>query len=284
VTTVVRILEGEGPAMLKQREEAIQQLEEEIREGEFTAFPLVVTGKDIDQTMSAIVQAAGIGPLRSNTVIVNWIAGTTSIVAPPGLQRFSRNLRTAFGLGCNLLILDADTKEWETLDKLKPSERVIDIWWHASKTGELMLLLGHLVTRNEDWQGAKIRVLAKPAKGETTEETTERLESALEKYRIEAEVVVCEMTAEEMERQSHNSSLVFLPFSFRGGRFCGPVGEVMEVMKRLPIVVLTLAAQDVDLAADPDKESEETAGEEKKVAGELDSDASQNLQTRSTEE
>lgn len=260
LTTVVRILEGQGHKMLERREQALAELAEEIKAGDFTAFPLVVSGEDLDQTISSVVQAAGIGPLHANTVVANWIAGSGSMVTPLGAEQFSRNLRTSFRLGCNLLILDADTREWETLDAVPGKDRVIDVWWREGKTGELSLLLGHLVRRSEAWEGATIRVLTEPKDDETEDQVTARLAGALEEFRIDAEIVVTALDAHAIVAQSRASSLVFLPFGIHGGRFYGPAGgEVVELLKALPIVVLVMAAQDVDLAADPD-ETAEVAG------------------------
>lgn len=259
LSTVVRILEGEGPEMLERRERALEELALEIKQGEYTAFPLVVTGADLDQTISSIIQAAGIGPLRANTVIANWVAGEAWMRASIGAGRFGRNLRTTFRLGCNLLVFDAGAEEWVGLELVEPGKRVIDIWWRDNKTGDLMLLLGHLLTRSKAWDGAKIRVLADQRQGKSPEALADRLRAALEDYRIDAEVIVCSVEADQIVQWSRDSSLVFLPFSIHGERFHGPTGEVTELLRALPIVVLTLAAQDVDLGADPDQEPEEAA-------------------------
>jgi amino acid transporter len=257
ITTVVTILEGVGPEMLERRERAFEELTAEIKAGEHTAFPLVVAGPDLDQTLSTVIQAAGIGPLRANTIIANWATGSTSMPAALGARRFGRNLRTAFRLGCNLLVLDASAAEWEVLQRIERGKRTIDIWWRPNTTGELMLLLGHMVTRSSGWDGAKIRVLADQRQGKTPEELTQRLKEALDEYRIDAEVIVSSVEASEIVRQSGNASLVFLPFSIHGDRLQGPAGDLTDVLSKLPITVLALAAQDVDLAADPDQDLEE---------------------------
>lgn len=265
LTTVVQVVTGYGETAIKQRETALSNLANEIKDGSFTAFPLVVAGKDVDQTISAVVQSSGIGPVRANTIIANWAKDSPSFTTPLGVQRLSDNLRTAFAVGCNLLILDADTAEWTTLENTEPDERVIDVWWRPNKTGELMLLLAHLVTRDRDWSNARIRILAEPNEGETGDETVARLRSALESYRIDAELVVADHGTEAYIDNSRNSSLVFLPFSIHASRFYGPAGgELSEYIKELPVVVLAMAAQDVDLAADPDvadESPEETGGQ-----------------------
>jgi hypothetical protein len=120
-----------------------------------------------------------------------------------------------------------------------------------------MLLLGHLVTRSKAWEGATLRVLADDRQGESPAELEAELRVALEGYRIEAEVLVSSVEPEEIARRSGGASLVFLPFSIHGDQLRGPTGEVGSLLPALPIVAMVLAAQDVDLGADPDHEEEE---------------------------
>lgn len=254
LTTVVRVLQGQGPHMIEERERVLKEMAEELRETNSTAFPLVVTGADLAGTMSAIVQSAGIGPLRANTVVANWIEGASTFVHELGVNRFGQNLRTAFRLGCNLVILDVDVHEWSKVTERPAGERVIDVWWRRNRTGELMLLLAHLITRSGQWEGARIRLLAAPQEGEDKETAAAALKSGLDEFRIDAQSeVVDELSAETIVAHSRDSALVFLPFGIHGGRFYGPAGgDLPTLLGALPLVVLTMAAQDVDLDADPD--------------------------------
>ncbi len=262
LTTVVRVLQGYGRDMLDRRAEALEELTAELKDSKATAFPLVVSAADLDQAIATVIQASGTGPLRVNTVIANWLDPESGMrLTPLGLQRFSQNLRTAFRLGCNLLLLDADAREWEGLSDLPAEQRVIDVWWRPNQTGELMLLLAYLITRSDDWAGSAVRLLAVPRQDDTAEETAATLQEMLAEIRIDAEIVVVpEADAATLTATSGGSSLVFLPFSFRKGRFYSIGGEVDGILDALPIVVMALAGQDVDLDADPDEVEE--AGEE----------------------
>jgi len=174
--------------------------------------------------------------------------------------------RTAFRLGCNLLVLDAHEAEWNALEEVPPAERIIDVWWSDNRSSELMLILAYLMTRSEEWEDAKIRVLAPRREGDSAEARLDEIRVMLEEVRIDAQpVVVDEANSEVLKEQSGGASMVFLPFRIYGGRFYHPFGgEVAGVLPDLPIVVLSLAAQDVDLIAEPE---EETQGE---VASALD--------------
>ncbi|MFQ5657853.1 MAG: hypothetical protein ACE5G5_09955, partial [Candidatus Methylomirabilales bacterium] len=94
----------------------------------------------------------------------------------------------------------------------------------------------------------------------------EEIRAMLEDVRIDAEpVVVDEADNEMLIEQSRNASIVFLPFTIYGGRFYHSFGgEVPDVLPELPIVVLSLAAHDVDLSAEPEE------GEQAEIASALD--------------
>jgi Amino acid permease/Solute carrier family 12 len=264
LTTVARILTGRGREMIERRRQALADLNREIEDGGITAFPLVVVGESLDAMISAVVQATGIGPLRANTVVVNWMMNAAAAAQTSlGLRQFSGNLRTAFRFGCNLLVLDAESREWEALDATKPKDREIDIWWHQNSTGELMLLLAHLIRRDDMWSAAKLRVLTETNPGESEDMAGARLEAALAEYRINAEIVVCRFQKQEIVKQSSTASLVFLPFSIGDGKFYGPAGANMtEFLEYMPVVVMVMAAQDVDLDAPRDSEDDDEEAEQ----------------------
>ncbi|MEO5766271.1 MAG: hypothetical protein ABIR52_13275 [Casimicrobiaceae bacterium] len=81
------------------------------------------------------------------------------------------------------------------------------------------------------------------------------LRERVKEIRINAEVVIMpDYEKATVIDASGSSSPVFLPFSLHGGRFFSPFGwEIGDALEHLPFVVLSLAAEDIDLEADPDK-------------------------------
>ncbi|WP_167784830.1 amino acid permease [Ramlibacter rhizophilus] len=255
MTTVVRLLAGDRRDVVSQRQQEAEQLAAEIRDADSTAFPLVVVGDDADSMLSSVVQSAGIGPMRTNTVVANWPVGENKqFYDSLGVGGFGERVATAFRLGANLLLLDATDEEWTALSTRAAAQRTIDVWWQDSPSGELMLLLAYLSTRSTDWHEARIRLLASPAPGASDEACGRELEERLEQVRIPAEVVIVPTPSESVVVQaSRGSDLVFLPFRVHAGRFYSPFGwEVGPATRHLPITVLCLAAQEIDLEAEPD--------------------------------
>jgi len=270
LTTVVRMIAGDEAHAMERRDAEQDALKAEIRQCESSALPLVVIGTDVAQMIATVVQAAGIGPFRVNTAVANWPEPKSAFYRPLGLDRFGENVSAAFRFGCNLLLLDADASEWDSLETVAASNRVIDVWWEDSSTGQLMLLLAYLLTRSHEWSGARIRLLGPREVVDSTEKHGKVLRDRIEEIRIDSEVIVTPDHDENtVVGTSESSSLVFLPFRIHGGRFYSPFGwEIAPAIARLPIVVLALAAEDVDLESDPDLPAApvETPGSDQEVA------------------
>ncbi len=265
LTTVVRILEGEGVKMLKLKEEAEEELRKSIAQHDFKAFPLVVAAPNLQVGIHTLVQTFGIGPLRANTVLLNWLDPPTKKILGIAELRYAQYLREAFRFSCNIVVLAAKEAEWAVLEKTPPNEKRIDVWWSEDATSRLMLLLAYLMTRSEDWDGAKIRVLA-ASHERASAAAIEGLQRTLQEVRIEADPEIVESTdLDAIAEKSADAPLVFLPFRLRGNQLLGPFDNALgDLILRLPVVALVLAAEDIDLDAEPEE------GEAGELAAALD--------------
>ncbi len=253
LTTAVHILEGEGVRMLKLRQEAEDQLRKDILDNGLKAFSLAVASSDLTSGVYSLIQAFGIGPIRVNTILLNWLDPIHKDVLGLGEQIFAENIRVAFRFGCNIVILKANDNDWNNINTLETEDRTIDIWWQDNATSRLMLLLAYLISKNEPWEHSGLRVLAR--KQEESENTLEALRTFLDDVRIPAEpVIVDKMDMNTIVAQSNKSSFVFLPFRLKGKHMIGPVGEPLDaLLSGLPMTAMVLAAKDIDLDAEPEE-------------------------------
>lgn len=254
LTTAVRIVEGEGAKMLKLRSEAEEELRRDISQLHLRAFPLVLAAPNLPTGIQTLVQSFGIGPLHANTALLNWRDQLPMGILGLDGTRYANNLRVAFRFGCNILVLDAKDEAWQALDALPSPERVIDVWWRDDATGRLMLLLAYLMTRDEAWEEARIRVIA-VAHGKESGGAMEELQHMLQEVRIEAEPeIIARSDPEEIIAHSAQSALVFLPFRLSRNELVGPFeGKLDDLISRWPVVVvLVLASEDIDLEAEPE--------------------------------
>jgi amino acid transporter len=274
-STMVRILEGEGIKMLKLKEEAEKELRKDIAASTSEAFPLVLVAPTLIQGIHTLVQAYGIGPLKVNTILLNWFEHEPTTQRGIREILYGRRIKTAFRLGCNIIVLKADDIAWERLKTPSAQERRIDVWWWDDASSHLMLLLAYLATRNKDWQSAKIRVLA-PSSDHPTEQSMEDFRQKLEAARINAEPeMVFNAKPSNVIGYSKGTSLVFLPFRLKGNQPVDPFGQPVEqILADLPITALVLAAEDIELEAEP----EEGKAAEIAAAADALSDAEKRLQ------
>ena len=87
------------------------------------------------------------------------------------------------------------------------------------------------------------------------EDTVEALQTTLREARITAEPeVVMNTSAEAIIEQSANAAMVFIPFRLRGDELVAPfVDRVENLLARLNISVMGLAAEDIELDAEPEE-------------------------------
>jgi len=254
-TTMVRILEGEGAKMRLLKEEAEDELKRDIKDQGLTAFPLVVVAPKLQTGVQILVQGFGIGPLKGNTILLNWLEQLPMGILGLGETRYGENLKTAFRFGSNIVILDAGEDEWKRLEKQPPRERRIDVWWWDNDpTSHLMLLFAYLITRDNAWEGAKIRVLA-PESDAGEEGALENLQKTLQDVRIDAEpVIVTDFSEDAIVAHAADASMIFFPFRLRRNQVVSPMDTRIEgLIERLPVVALVLAAKDIELDAEPEE-------------------------------
>jgi amino acid transporter len=251
--TLVRILEGEGAQMLKLREEAEKELRKDIADSASEVFPLVIAAPSLIQGIYTLVQAYGIGPLKVNTILLNWFENEPTKNLGIREILYGRRIKTAFRLGCNIIVLNAGEDQWTKLAKMPSEKRRIDVWWWDDASSHLMLLLAYLTTRNKDWQAAKIRVLA-PSVDHPTEKAMQDFHQKLEDARIDAEPeILFNANMSNIIAYSKDASLVFLPFRLKGNQPLDPFDKPVElILSKLPITALVLAAEDIELEAEPE--------------------------------
>lgn len=256
LTTVVRLLEGSGDQMISTCREAEKEMQAEIDASELKAFALVVAGPSIEAAAATLVQSYGIGPIRANTILLNWLdelkAGEHE-AETSSERRFVRTLRAAARLGLNVVVLDAKEKPWDRMRQAPAGDRRIDVWWTDDRTGHLMLLMAYMITRTDDWSDARIRLLVRTSEG-AEEQAVEHTQEVLQDVRIDAEVLpLVARDHEDVLARSEDASLVFLPLRLRQMRVVDPFGESIHgLLEALPVVALVAAVEDIVLDAEPE--------------------------------
>ena len=259
LSTVVTLLEGRDLRLAKEREETENELQRVIREHHPAAFPLVITTENPEAAIHTLLQAHGIGPLQVNTILLNWLNPKSESARGFREFLFGRQLRTIYRLGCNIVVLYSSPENWARLMDAAPerphSEGAnIDVWWSDDATGRMMLLFAYLMTRAERWENASVRLFAFLG-GQTPGDRKRALAAVLDDARIEAALhLVDGDSAQAVIERSADAALVFLPFRLKGNLIETLVpGRTEELLVKLPTTALVLAAEDIDLGAEPEE-------------------------------
>lgn len=254
LVTAVRMIEGSGLRMRKSKKIAEEELQRHIQDNKLDAFPLIVGADDITSSLPTLLQSYGIGQLDANTVLVNWYGQSEKGVGGLQALKYTHNLKKAFRLGFNLVLLHYDENRWSTMMSSPLEGRRIDVWWRADATSRLMLILAYLTTRHQDWEKCDIRVLT-AGTGQRLAKVKEELNQTLEEVRIDAQaVIVPDDAPETILSHSSKSSLVFLPFKIQQYKLTDMNGySLKRVLPKLPPTALMKAAEDIDLDAEPEE-------------------------------
>jgi amino acid transporter len=254
IAVALQILEGQGAVARKQRNDMQKELAGFITEKELPIFPLTLCAPEFSEALGVVVQGTGYGPISPNTAVLNWFSKPGDTIPSSNRYHFVQQLRTMFRFGLNIVVLRSEPETWDRLRNVLAEERHIDVWWQNDATSRLMLLFAYLMTRTKPWSSAFIRVLTKGS-GSNIENEKQALGKILEDVRIEAEAhIVPSFEPEIVVEQSRDSSIVFLPFTLKTNQLMDTTGKSFDrSLPQLPLSVLVLAAEDIDLDSEPEE-------------------------------
>lgn len=203
LVTLATVVQGDFERDAAERDRALDELSQFIRDNDVSAFPEVVVSPQLDTGIEVVLQAHSIGPIKPNVVLMGWSEKGDRAA------RFSRRLRAARALGMSLLTI-------YRCPSPAHEERRVDIWWRGQENGHLMAILAHLLINNHQWRGTRVRVLRHIGDETLREEASAELHRLREAARVDFEVVVVAddlPSVDVIHRESGDARLVMLGFS-----------------------------------------------------------------------
>jgi hypothetical protein len=254
ITTVVELLPADNSKPTKIISDVERTLQKDIARNGSDAFPLVITIDDLLSGFQSLVQSWGIGPIHANTLMLNWRESHPNASPQNNILLYDEQMRTAYHHGCNIAIVSiGELFQEKVLHETEEEKTYVDVWWKGDKTARLALLFAYLVQRNELWENTQIRLFAMNYQLDS-ESSREALQQALDESRISAlpEIIVNANETSIIEH-SQDAALVFLPFRLHKKGPESVFSKPLEnLLSRLPIAVAVLAAEDIDLDAEPE--------------------------------
>lgn len=256
LTSVVQIL-TESDENPKDRATALAEFERSIEESDVEAFPLAVEAPDFSSGFRMLLQAYGVGPLKANTILINWVDSTLWRRPGDASTTYGAHVEQAVRGGYNVVIWAGDANAYAAASDEKSANKRIDIWWLGDDSSELALILGYLMTRTDIWEDAELRVLAQGKSGKR-KRTESDLRDFLELVQIEATVETLKtVTLETIAEACSRSTLVFLPIGVAEGKPQAAFDiDLDDFVARIPRGVFVIAGGDIELDPDPDPDSD----------------------------
>jgi hypothetical protein len=168
------------------------------------------------------------------------------------MKGYQQYFRPALQNGCHVILLDQ-----KPVEPAKPGadrQKTIDVWWKGDDTSRLMILLAYLITRNEVWESAAIRLLAFHLDVDN-KENIQTLTGMLEEIRIDAiPQIVLSADAQTIVRTSKSADIVFIPVFLKENiPFIFENTPASEVIPGLKTIAFVMAAQKVELDTEPEE-------------------------------
>lgn len=204
ILTVSRLLVGRIEELTGRAAQERERIDRQLETSGIQAFAEVEVVSNFEDGVIATAQANGIAGITSNTLMFGWSR------KPERAAAQLRIMRKTSVLGKSTLICRVRPRSWTE----RP--RRIDVWWGGLEhNGDMLLLFAYLLSSNDLWRKAEIRVQSIANDEPMCEHTTAELERMLAASRIDARTTVTLRSqgvdvADIIHSQSRDADIVFL--------------------------------------------------------------------------
>lgn len=229
----------------RRRDMAENQLKEFCRQKNIQAFPVIATGDNLRTTTAHLIQSVSIGPIRPNICLYGLSQDSDKI------KDLMDRVRMGCAHGLNQVLVALPATQRDIVRPSRQQKQFIDIWWRGQANGKLMIILGHLMSRNWEWSNSELRIIRVVEEAVGLEPARQALQDLVEEARVEATVIalVKDRSFEDiLYHQSGFSDCVFLGFDLPlPGQEQQWYEHYRELLKKMPPTLLVHARSDADV-------------------------------------
>ncbi|XP_055941614.1 solute carrier family 12 member 4-like isoform X2 [Argiope bruennichi] len=204
LTLVCSVIEGSFEKMYSEAQAAKLSLKRVMDEEKVKGFADVLVAKDLTEGICNLIQTAGLGGLKHNTVILGWPYGWRQSADEKQWRVFLHTIRSVQASKNALLVPKGINLFPSNNEKVSGS---IDVWWIVHDGG-LLMLLPFLLKQHKTWKNCKLRIFTVAQLEDNSIQMKKDLAKFLYHLRIEADVEVVEMMDSDISAYTYERTLL----------------------------------------------------------------------------
>merc|ERR1719232_1081149 len=199
----VSVLEGNFQSMFGEMQTAKLSIKRTITEEGVKGFSDVVISRNISDGVCHLIQTAGLGGMKPNTIILGW-PNSWRKKEEESWRVFVDTIRNTAAAKMALLVPKGVQRYPDSGDKVRGN---IDIWWIVHDGG-LLMLLPFLLKQHRTWKNCKLRIFSVAQPEDNSIQMKKDLKTFLYHLRIEADVDVVEMHDSAISEYTYERTLL----------------------------------------------------------------------------
>ncbi|GAA6219530.1 solute carrier family 12 member 7-like [Lates japonicus] len=205
LTIVGNVLEGTYLTKETESKRAEQNIKASMSAERTKGFCHVVVSSNLRDGFSHLIQSAGLGGMKHNTVLMAWPGTWRQSNDPQSWRNFIETVRETTAAHQALLVAKNVDSFPTNQDRL--GEGTIDVWWVVHDGGMLMLL-PFLLRQHKVWRKCKMRIFTVAQMDDNSIQMKKDLQMFLYHLRLDAEVEVVEMHDNDISAFTYEKTLM----------------------------------------------------------------------------
>uniref|UniRef100_A0A673WEG3 Solute carrier family 12 member 7-like n=1 Tax=Salmo trutta TaxID=8032 RepID=A0A673WEG3_SALTR len=203
LTIVGSVLEGTYMTKEAEVKKAEQNIKSSMTTERTKGFCHVVASSNLRDGFSHLIQTAGLGGMKHNTVLMAW----------PGTWKQSNDPRNPYHMtvrettAAHQALLVAKNVDSFPTNADRLGQGTIDVWW-VVHDGGLLMLLPFLLRQHKVWRKCKMRIFTVANMDDNSIQMKKDLQMFLYHLRLDAEVEVVEMHDSDISAFTYEKTLV----------------------------------------------------------------------------
>ncbi|KAL7848940.1 hypothetical protein SRHO_G00205630 [Serrasalmus rhombeus] len=205
LTIVCSVLQGTFMTRSADAKRSEENVKKSMAAEKTKGFCHVVVCSNLRDGFSNLIQSAGLGGMKHNTVLMAWPSNWRQAEDTSSWKNFIETVRETTAAHQALLV--AKNIDHFPCNTERLVEGTIDVWWIVHDGG-LLMLLPFLLRQHKVWKKCKMRIFTVAHLDDNSIQMKKDLHMFMYQLRLDAEVEVVEMHASDISAFTYEKTLV----------------------------------------------------------------------------